>query len=184
MSSIELSRTAVPILGLLTWRPMAGYEIRSEIESSLGNFWSESFGQLYPQLRALEEAGLIVEAKVGAADPRNKRIFKITAAGRKALRAWISQAPESRPPRNELLLKLFFATEGDAEDVAAHLRSHRQAASERLAKYRRIRRELLAEDDNGDPRRDYWLMTLDLGISQIESLVKWCDSCLSKIDDR
>ena len=52
------NRTTHAILGFLTWGPMSGYEIRKRVEESIGNFWSVSFGQIYPELRRLEAEGL------------------------------------------------------------------------------------------------------------------------------
>ncbi|MEH6524428.1 MAG: helix-turn-helix transcriptional regulator [Sneathiella sp.] len=60
---MTLKRSSIPMLGLLTWRPMSGYELKQEIEGSLENYWSESFGQLYPHLRELHRSGLIEELK-------------------------------------------------------------------------------------------------------------------------
>lgn len=45
------------VLGMLAEPPMSGYELRSEIAGSIGHFWQESFGQLYPTLRELSTEG-------------------------------------------------------------------------------------------------------------------------------
>ena len=57
--------TRYAILGLLSLAPMSGYEIRKVAASSIGHFWSESYGQIYPTLRKLVAAGL--------AKPRSRR---------------------------------------------------------------------------------------------------------------
>src|SRR4051794_41915186 len=56
---MELSPTAYVILGMLGWRPMSGYEIKSLVDKSTRLFWTASYGQIYPELRRLQEAGLI-----------------------------------------------------------------------------------------------------------------------------
>lgn len=180
MKQKPLSRSALPILGLLTWWPMAGYEIRSEIDASLGNFWSESFGQLYPQLKTLADAGLIEETLGAENDTRGKRVYKITDAGRAALATWLSEPPKSRPVRDELLLKVFFAAEGDTEDIQVHVSSERNKARQTLAHYLDIQ-ENLQRMKSDKPKTRHWLMTVRLGIARTEGLISWCDEVLTEL---
>lgn len=91
------SRSALPIPGPLTPRPMAGYEIRSEIDASFGNFWRETSGQLYPQLKMRAEAGLIEETP-GIEGVRGKR--DVTLLG-------IPAEPYSAIIRNRLVFPPF-----------------------------------------------------------------------------
>jgi DNA-binding PadR family transcriptional regulator len=179
---MALKRSSIPLLGLLTWRPMSGYEIKQEIEGSLENFWSESFGQLYPHLRDLHQSGLIEEINAAANEGRSKRTYAITDEGRQALRHWVSEAPASRPPRNELLLKVFFASEGNKADVLAHCRSARAEAMATLEKYKRIDAQLteLAKDTT---KARYWRMTLSFGLSQTRSLISWCDATIEELEN-
>ena len=63
------SQTHMAVLGALSTEPMTGYALREAIRDVLGHFWSESFGQIYPTLQALEDAGH-VERRGGARAPR------------------------------------------------------------------------------------------------------------------
>ncbi|MBO6550585.1 MAG: PadR family transcriptional regulator [Rhizobiales bacterium] len=176
---MALSSSSIPILGLLTWRPMAGYELRQKIQESIGNFWSESYGQIYPQLRLLNEAGLITKVLNEQSKRENKNVYAITDTGREALSEWISNTPVNRPPRNELLLKVFFASEGDQGVVLDHCRKAREDAVERLRKYRSIEKQLKTIR-NHQGRLKYWQMTLRMGISEAQNFISWCDETLSE----
>ena len=46
------------LLGLLTIEPMSGYDLGQTIRASVGHFWNESYGQIYPNLKKLAAAGL------------------------------------------------------------------------------------------------------------------------------
>ncbi len=75
------------ILGLLHEAPMHGYELRKRLFDLLGTLRAFSYGSLYPTLRRLLRAGLIVEevpAEVtGTTWPRRaKRVYKLTAEGK------------------------------------------------------------------------------------------------------
>src|SRR5262245_31450558 len=105
---MELSATGKVILGMLSARPRSGYEIKQLVDTSARFFWAASYGQIYPELKKLEKAGLISgdDSSRGA---RQRTTFTLTAAGRRAAREWMEQPPEVLETRDEGLLKLFFA---------------------------------------------------------------------------
>ena len=61
---MKRSQTAYVILGILAIHDnQSGYEIRKTIQQTVGFFWGESFGQIYPTLKKLLADGLIAPAK-------------------------------------------------------------------------------------------------------------------------
>ena len=56
---MELNPTAYVILGMLAWRPMSGYDVKAIADRSTRFFWATSYGQIYPELQRLSEAGLV-----------------------------------------------------------------------------------------------------------------------------
>ena len=105
---MELSSTAYVILGMLGWRPMSGYEIKSLVDKSTRFFWAASYGQIYPELRKLAAAGLI-EGKASPQGGRRRNVYRLTPAGRRELQAWLGVDADVFELRDEGLLKLFFA---------------------------------------------------------------------------
>ena len=101
-------RTGQALLGFLTWGPMSGYDLKKVIDGSISNFWSESYGQIYPVLKKLEAEGRVT-CREGQEGGRKRNVYAITEAGSAELDAWLAEPPEDQPSRNELLLKLFFA---------------------------------------------------------------------------
>ena len=123
-----LSPTARVILGLLRLGPHTGYEIKQTTDRSTRFFWGASYGQIYPELRRLEAAGLAVAAE----EPRGavpRRVYRITTAG-EAVQAWLTDPEEDFEIRDEGLLKLFF---GAALDKGA---AHARAAPARVLRGR------------------------------------------------
>jgi len=105
---MELSATAKVVLGMVAARPRSGYEIKQLVDSSARFFWAASYGQIYPELKRLEDAGLIAgtDAPQGA---RQRTVYKLTAKGKRAAREWIEKRPQIFELRDEGLLELFFA---------------------------------------------------------------------------
>ena len=54
-----LTPTGRVILGMIALGRQTGYDIKQLVDKSTRHFWSASYGQIYPELRRLEEQGLI-----------------------------------------------------------------------------------------------------------------------------
>lgn len=178
---MTIKTASIPILGLLTVRPMSGYDLKKAIEISLNFFWSESFGQLYPQLKSLCEKGLIEQLPQDNKSGREKKTYRITPEGQGVLADWILKNPVVRPQRDELLLKLFFASEGDPMAVRDHCLQSRAEAKMLLARYEGIDAGLRDTTENPEKAR-YWRMTLKLGISQTKNYIQWCDDVVKDFE--
>ena len=164
--------TPYTILGFLSLAPMSGYDIRKEAETSIGYFWSESFGQIYPALRELVARGWI-KRRAGRGDGnRDRHVYDITERGRDALSAWRAEPPREAPFRNELLLKLFFGGRdavGSEEEWIEGLLAREQEA---LRDFARIRAQVTKEHPK-HPSLPFWLMTLSYGEHRSRALLRW-----------
>jgi DNA-binding PadR family transcriptional regulator len=163
---MELSPTAYVILGTLGWQPMSGYEIKSIVDNSTRFFWAASYGQIYPELRRLASAGLI-EGKASPQGGRRRNVYRLTAAGRKELRAWLHAEPEIFELRDEGLLKVFFADAAGGESVAGTLEAKRRT-HERLA-------ERLREIETTGKPEGFAHLVLRYGIEFNEWVADWCE---------
>src|SRR2546421_10434839 len=87
------------ILGILHEAPMHGYELRKRLHDLLGTLHAFSYGSLYPTLRRLLRAGLIVEEVPEEAEPARtwnrgaRRGFKLARGGKERV------APPVAAPR-------------------------------------------------------------------------------------
>jgi PadR family transcriptional regulator, regulatory protein PadR len=73
------------ILALLDARPRHGYDLSKLIETRSGGQLKFHIDSLYPLLYRLEERGWIKGTWVEKADERRRRIYKVTAEGRRIL---------------------------------------------------------------------------------------------------
>ena len=109
------------LLGLLAIESMSGYDLGQMIRGSVRHFWNESYGQIYPNLKELARGGFVrckTERQRGKPD---RRVYSITEKGRERLREWLAVPPQPEIPRNELLLKLFFGQQVDAEILIGYV---------------------------------------------------------------
>jgi DNA-binding PadR family transcriptional regulator len=124
-----------------------GYAIKAEIERSTRLFWGASIGGIYPELRRLEEVGLVSSSdNYRGESPR--RAYCLTRAGREALHDWLSETGEPvLEMRNEALLRLRFAGVLPVAEQLDLLRKMRAGHERRAAEFERR----LAVEDFDDP---------------------------------
>jgi PadR family transcriptional regulator, regulatory protein AphA len=171
-SSTTGSRTRYLILGLLSEGPMSGYDLARITKVRFRFFWSESYGQIYPELGKLAGEGLI--AQVPGTGARRRRTWSISSEGRAALVAWVLDPTTNDLTRSESLLKAYFSSVAGPEALHALL----GAIGERAACEVRILEGFDAElRDAPDPHGNhaYVRMTIDLGISTYKLWVEWAD---------
>ncbi len=173
---MELSKTAYVILGLLRMGCRTGYEIKSLVDVSTRFFWAASYGQIYPELKRLEQAGLIRAAPEPAEEPdtgRRRKSYELTEEGGDALRAWLtSGTPLHFELRHEGLLRFFLSDAVGVDERVELLRSIRSEHERVLGELRSIRPR--AEGDRAQRRLEMPLMTLDLGIAYQRFIIDWC----------
>lgn len=175
------NRTAYAILGLLTVEPMSGYDIKKAVEGSIENFWSESYGQIYPMLRRLAAEGSIKQSTAHAKGKRPRHLYAITQRGRDVLHAWLREPTEPPPVRIEILLKLFFGGHVDHETNHRQIEDYREHVTADLERYRAIE-EMLGREHAGHPDLPYWLMTLRFGIRTRAAEIQWCDEAVAILE--
>ncbi|GHG48268.1 hypothetical protein GCM10011331_09890 [Flavimobilis marinus] len=170
------STTRYAVLGMLTLGPMTGYALRETIAGTIGHFWHESFGQLYPTLAALERDGLVASR---AARTGRGREHTLTPAGYDALRTWLAQAPAtSSSHRSELLLKVFFGRHAEPGTVERHLEMHRGALTESRAYLADLEAQVA---DDPAPDQAYWLATVRHGIHLTDASLAWTSETLASL---
>jgi len=172
----QLSATAYVILGFVRNEPRSGYEIKAVVDNSTRFFWAASYGQIYPELKRLAEAGLIVGSDVPTGG-RKRTVYEITADGEEELRSWLRQEPETFEMRDEGLLKLFFADALPREEAVQILRSmrvRREAVHQQLQALRQMKGEL------DDP---FPMMVLEGGLEFSEWFADWCERMEARLLD-
>jgi DNA-binding PadR family transcriptional regulator len=156
------------VLGLLSWRPMSGYDVKRSVDRTIRHFWAASYGQIYPELKRLEEAGWIKGADA-ANGGRARRVYRLTATGRRALADWLQGAETRMELRDESLLRLFFADLLPQEDALGLLRARGEG-------YRQMHEYLRGLDDgSGVPDPPFVDLVYRWALDYCEWGAAWCE---------
>ncbi len=173
------SKSRYAILGALTLEPMSGYQIKELIGRTIGHFWNEGYGQIYPTLKALSEAGLVSSRVEPGNGKPDSNVYTLTDEGWEELRQWLARPVNSNHPgRSELLLKLFFGRHATAGTNLEHLRRYQELLGAQIAQYEAIEVEVEGQDD---PDQPYWLITLRHGLHVARASRAWCDETIDQL---
>ena len=164
-----LTATGRVILGMLALGKRTGYDIKNFVDTTTRHFWAASYGQIYPELRRLEEQGL-VRGRPEPTGGRARTVFELTEAGRAALQAWLRSDTEPLYElRDEGMLKLFFSDSGGPQLRIDNIRAKRELHERKLAQLR-----ALEPHASSGPQGPY--LTLQLGIELHQRIVDWCQA--------
>ncbi len=177
------SSSAQALLGLLTIEPMSGYDLGHVVRGSIGHIWSESYGQIYPNLKMLAHNGL-VECKTEKHKGRpDRRIYSITNKGRDQLAEWLRVPPQPEIPRNEMLLKLFFGSHVPVQILIENVERMAEHHHALLEKFKKTEKDDI-DKNMRYPDAPFWKMAAQYGQIEMEAHLKWADETLRELRKR
>ncbi len=98
------------ILGLLSEKPMTGYDLKKKMQDSLYMYWSGNNNQIYKALLQLSSNDFLKSEIQHQDGAPSKKICFITDKGRAELQEWIySTQPEVPEFRKPFLIQMAFA---------------------------------------------------------------------------
>jgi PadR family transcriptional regulator AphA len=166
--AIELSPTGRVILGMIAFGKRTGYDIKTFVDKTTRYFWAASYGQIYPELKRLEDRDLI-RGRPEPSGGRARTVFELTEAGTAALEQWLGSEDEpSYELRDEGMLKLFFSDSLPERRIEI-VRAIREREERDLAHLRSIEPHA-----SKGPAGSY--LTLQMGIGLTEWTIKWCEA--------
>ncbi|QUC59302.1 PadR family transcriptional regulator [Streptomyces sp. A2-16] len=167
----------------------SGYDLAKAFDATVANFWMSTPQQLYRELDRMEAEGLVTARVVEQERRPNKRLFSLTEAGRKAVRAYTAE-PLGKPAviRDELLVKVQCLDAGDMEAVRTAITERMEWATAKLARYERLRQRLLdgrsEEAYFAEAERIGPYLTLLRGMSFERENLEWGDMALRRLEQR
>jgi len=160
------------LLGLLTEKPLSGYDLSKTIEESQELFWKASTSQIYRELAKLSEDGF-VEVSVEQQEGRpNKKVYSSTDPGKSAFRTWLMEQSDANINRVEFLVRTFFFDKLPAEEAVEIILAWRRQHEEKLREMENYISAVVDEDEAMTPGR---LSTLAFGAGYYRWFMEWCD---------
>jgi PadR family transcriptional regulator, regulatory protein AphA len=152
------------ILGLLSWKPLSGYDLKKMIADSELFYWSGNNNQIYKSLVAMHQQGLVSQEIQLQENLPNKKIYTINAAGQAALHRWLLCDAELPEFRNNFLIQLAWMDELSGDELDASLARYAEEITVQL-QMRQIQMKRTSIAPNRSPRELFLWQHIDENIA-------------------
>jgi DNA-binding PadR family transcriptional regulator len=157
------------LLGLLWDSPSTGYDLARSLERDLAPLWRAEISQIYPALARLRRAGFVLLRVLGPRRGPRRNVYRITAAGRRELRRWLSEPSPPPSSKDEGLARIAFADALLPADRRELLSRYERAIADEI---RRLRSAMPSRASLADGRRG--------AVERLEATRRWTRSLASE----
>jgi DNA-binding PadR family transcriptional regulator len=169
MTREQLPATAYVVLGLVSIRPMSGYELAAYAERSIGNFFPLTRSHINSEIDRLGRLGLLETTEIAQQNAPTKRVYQITPDGSGELRRWLGDAVmKEERSRSLFLVRIFFGDRTSPERLAALLDEFESAA-----RARRDRLAAIADKLADRPASVFRRSTAMFGLRREQASLDW-----------
>ena len=136
-------------LGALTFGDATGYDIKKFFERTFSHFFVAGYGSIYPALAELTRAKLISAKTVAGQGRPDRKVYHLTAAGREAFLARLSETTPHHKVKSEFLVLMYFSHLLPAAQVETVLDSRLQEFEQHLQRIEQ--HEACQHPESADP---------------------------------
>ncbi|MDP2792435.1 MAG: helix-turn-helix transcriptional regulator [Rectinemataceae bacterium] len=143
------------LLGFLSWKSFAGYDLKKLLSNSLSFHWSGNNNQVYGTLIQLHKEGAVsIEVQQQEKLPARK-VYTITDKGRDEIRAWLNSPAELPFARSDFSTRLAWAFSLPDRELLAILDEYEANLEAQVLMYKeKIRRSETSPGGDASPARD------------------------------
>jgi DNA-binding PadR family transcriptional regulator len=134
------------LLGVLEARPMTGYELAQFFDESTSWVWSAPHSNIYPQLRKMEEEGLLSSRTEIRGERLERTVYSISKKGIEELRRWVTSDPGAVNQRDPLFLRAVFFDMTDPAEAEDMLEQFIERENDLVKQWQEHRDALLRKD--------------------------------------
>lgn len=161
------------ILGILSCKPLTGYDLKKIMQESTFMYWSGNNNQIYKALIELLDKGLVTNEVHHQESSPSKKVYTITEAGLAELKKWVKSDPETPEFKKIFLIQLAWADQLSQEEMNTLLSKYEnEVRMQMLMEQEKKRRETFSP---GRTSREIhiWDLIHDNIIASYENELKW-----------
>ncbi len=177
---MKKSKTKFAVLGILSYGPMSGYDIKKFYEQNVAGFWSESYGQIYPILKRLAEEGMATRSIQRQEGKPDRHIYALTVKGHEELQRWLVEPTGRQIGRHETLLKLIFGNQISIADNILQIQRFLDRQITELEEIQVLKKQLESQAVN-NPNRPFWQLAFSYGEHVNRAYIAWAEEALATL---
>ncbi len=169
------------ILGLLSWKPSTGYELKKTFEESSSMYWSGNNNQIYKTLVQLKEEGLVTSETQHQEGLPSKKIYTITGEGITELKEWVISAPEAPEFKKAFLIQLAWSELLSNEELFELLTKYENEIKLQLLLHQEKVKRGNASPDRTQRETFIWNMIDENILSSYRNELEWIQNLRSRL---
>jgi DNA-binding PadR family transcriptional regulator len=182
---MNMPTTSYILLGMLSAQERSGYDLKLLLDKQVHHvYWSPAKSQIYGELRRLEQAGLATMTEVEQTNRPDKRLYRITPAGREALQQWLA-SPDVEPDvfKSPLLLHLFFGHLMSRQVLIAQLEKRQQKLAAELQGYEKREQEVRdsIQAPGSESQLSFLLLTFQFQSNMLQAALRWTTETVAQL---
>jgi len=172
------------ILGLLSWKPSSGYDLKRAISDSDIFYWSGNNNQIYKSLLELHKEGLVTYQVQSQEHLPAKKIYSITEQGLDELRRDLLSAPDLPEVHKDFSIRLAWAESLSDEEILALLEKYESAVADRLLLYQAQAARGSGWPDRSERERYFWKRISENLIASYQAELDWVHQMLREFREK
>lgn len=169
------------ILGILSWKPSTGYELKKIFEDSSFMYWSGNNNQIYKALISLEDEELVTSEIIHQDNSPSKKIYTITKEGIKELKEWVVSSPEAPEIKKTFLVQLAWSDMLSNQELSEILTKYETELKEQLIMQQEKHRRALNSPNRSARESLIWNMISENIISTYNNELNWIRETRQKL---
>jgi len=157
-------------MGMVLEKELTGYDIKKEVESSIGTFYKANYGRLYPALNKLTDKGYL-SMNEQTQGKRLKKYYKTTEIGKEAFLEWLSSPVDVNMSGETQLAQIFFFGHLPKEIRDRRLQEYEFYAHQWLQQLQNIEKAI--HDENMEEKNYFETSTLYYGLQLAHDQLRW-----------
>ena len=176
------------LLGLLSYGPMTGYDLKKLLDYPMGFFWLAQMSQIYRELNKLEEKGL-VKSEIKPQEKRpDRKVYQLTKEGKETFLSWLNKFPEqlNEASRSRFLMRIFFSSKIKLDELAFEIKRYKKEIEEELRYLDKVEQWIKNYSREKKFKEDvfYWHLIVKKEYKSIAAGMEWADECLQLIEQK
>lgn len=171
------------LLGFLQYKPLSGYDMKKNFDSTVNHFWPADQSQIYRTLNKLTAEELIDMELVIQKDKPNSKIYSITEKGKEEFLNWLKSPISMATPRIPWLVHIYFAAELSDDVIISILEKVADQIRDRINSMDKTTRSVFITDAKPLTSRDLFFkeLTYDYGITINNAILHWIEKVIEQI---
>lgn len=161
------------ILGMLSYKPLTGYELKKMMQESPIMYWSGNNNQIYKSLLKLNNEGYVTSEVFHQDRSPSKKIYTVTEAGLAELKQWTLTMPEAPETRNTFLIQLAWTAQLNNHELETQLDRYEQEVKSLIASEQEQMKKGLTSPNRTPRETAIWGLLYENILKRHEGELEW-----------